>query len=297
MSKTYTFSEVSEILHLSPATIYKWESHMPHLKPNNAEGGRKYDTWEFELLKLTKRFFFTYNQDIERTQIAVERWMSRNPRSQHEDDDVLDYLNKQNDMRSTTGKRASRSIGKSEVILSNLLDEDNDVVLPSEPPQPQPLVLSTHDTQETHKEIEALSKPDPRAMNHDVGFNHHKKASHVTHNETMNKQHVPNQSSFYGQNTYGNHGEYPSYTQALNSNDMHRFIDVAGDHSEVQTWKRAFNEAQSKLTQTKAELARSQDHLRQQHAAIKQLQADFNALKELIRKEIYDLRDLVVDKE
>lgn len=65
---------------------------------------------------------------------------------------------------------------------------------------------------------------------------------------------------------------------------------------EVNRWKSHFQNAQRDLRRAQEELERAQDKSQQQHAVIKQLQADFNALKELIRKEIYDLRDLVVDK-
>ena len=78
--------------------------------------------------------------------------------------------------------------------------------------------------------------------------------------------------------------------------DSHSMNELSDDHSEIQTWKRAFNQTQAELAQTKGELTRAKENLQQQHAAIKQIQADFNALKELIRKEIYDLRDLVIDK-
>lgn len=66
---------------------------------------------------------------------------------------------------------------------------------------------------------------------------------------------------------------------------------------EVNRWKSHFQNAQRELRQTQHELERARDKITQQHAAIKQLQGDFSALKELIRKEIYDLRDLVVDSE
>lgn len=292
MSKTYTFSEVSEVLHLSPATIYKWESHMPQLKPSQSEGGRKYSSWEFELLKHTKRFFFTYNQDIEMTQIAVERWMSRNPKAQQADIEAMNYNNRyaaRGDVsRAPRQERQSqRVVGKSDDALADLLDEDNDLRLNSDPPQAQ----SLEDTSPTETQIEPIERiPEKRVS---------QKTTKTVHEDVHGKasQASPPAKSYYGQNHYTNHEHSTPYTQSLNNTDMHSFIDVAGDHSEVQTWKRAFNEAQSKLTQTKAELARSQDHLRQQHAAIKQLQADFNSLKELIRKEIYDLRDLVIDKD
>jgi peptidoglycan hydrolase CwlO-like protein len=64
----------------------------------------------------------------------------------------------------------------------------------------------------------------------------------------------------------------------------------------VNRWKSHFQNAQRDLRRAQEELERAQDKNQQQHAVIKQLQADFNALKEMIRKEIYDLRDLVVDK-
>ena len=66
---------------------------------------------------------------------------------------------------------------------------------------------------------------------------------------------------------------------------------------EVNRWKSHFQNAQRDLRRAQEELSRARDKQQQQHAAIKQLQADFNALKELMRKEIYDLRDLVVDKQ
>jgi len=66
---------------------------------------------------------------------------------------------------------------------------------------------------------------------------------------------------------------------------------------EVNRWKSHFQNAQRDLRRAQDELSRARDKQQQQHAAIKQLQADFNALKELMRKEIYDLRDLVVDKQ
>lgn len=65
---------------------------------------------------------------------------------------------------------------------------------------------------------------------------------------------------------------------------------------EVNRWKSHFQNAQRDLRRVQEELDRAREKNQQQHAVIKQLQADFNALKELIRKEIYDLRDLVVDK-
>jgi len=72
--------------------------------------------------------------------------------------------------------------------------------------------------------------------------------------------------------------------------------DQSASLEEVNRWKSHFQNAQRDLRRAQEELERAQDKNQQQHAVIKQLQADFNALKEMIRKEIYDLRDLVVDK-
>ncbi|MBM4291969.1 MAG: MerR family transcriptional regulator, partial [Deltaproteobacteria bacterium] len=75
-----TLAELSEALQVSPDLLYKWETSIPLLRPRLSEGGRRYDAWEVEVLKQAKAFFVGYQQDLERTRMALERWVSRHPR-------------------------------------------------------------------------------------------------------------------------------------------------------------------------------------------------------------------------
>lgn len=61
-------------------------------------------------------------------------------------------------------------------------------------------------------------------------------------------------------------------------------------------WQRAYHHAQAQLAKTKRELARAQDALNMQRQDNKRLERNLLTLREKILKEIYDLRDLVVDK-
>jgi hypothetical protein len=243
--RSYSLAEVSEILHISPDTIYKWESHMPQIKPERSDGGRRYNEWELELLKHTKRFFFTYNQEIPMTKIAVERWVSRNKRPESAEGE------RKRDTDSAVPKQ--RVIGKSpNDLLSPLRDEGT-------PSGGTPAVIAP-------------------SMSHGTGsggYSSYQRTEYLSSNSSA--------------------GVSSTSTRSLTGDNI-PMSEVVGDHSEVQTWKRAFNQTQAELTQTKSELVRARESLQNQHAAIKQIQADFNGLKELIRKEIYDLRDLIIDK-
>ncbi len=68
------------------------------------------------------------------------------------------------------------------------------------------------------------------------------------------------------------------------------------DTTDVAAWKKAFNSSQLELTQLRADLSKARETIHLQQTNLKQVANEFNALKELIRKEIYNLRDLVVDK-
>lgn len=62
-----------------------------------------------------------------------------------------------------------------------------------------------------------------------------------------------------------------------------------------ESWQRAYQNSEAQLARTKGELARSQERLEQQNKEIKQLKHQFYSIREAILKEIYDLKDLVVD--
>ena len=68
------------------------------------------------------------------------------------------------------------------------------------------------------------------------------------------------------------------------------------DGEDAESWQRAYHNSQAQLARTKGELARSQERLEQQNKEIKQLKHQFYSIRESILKEIYDLKDLVVDK-
>ena len=77
--------------------------------------------------------------------------------------------------------------------------------------------------------------------------------------------------------------------------------DEAGSHpplalGEQDNWQRAYHHAQAQLARTKGELARAQSSLSEQRQTNKRLQLKLLELREKILKEIYDLRDSVVDK-
>ena len=63
-----------------------------------------------------------------------------------------------------------------------------------------------------------------------------------------------------------------------------------------ESWQRAYHHSQAQLARAKGDLARTQDTNTKQRKEIKILQAQLLSIKESILKEIYDLRDLVVDK-
>ena len=76
--------------------------------------------------------------------------------------------------------------------------------------------------------------------------------------------------------------------QPLLSNSPKEFKDQ-------ESWQRAYNHTQAQLARAKGELARTQETVSQQKKEIKQLQGQLLSIKESVLKEIYDLRDLVVD--
>ena len=67
------------------------------------------------------------------------------------------------------------------------------------------------------------------------------------------------------------------------------------EFKDQESWQRAYNHAQAQLARAKGELARTQETVSQQKKEIKQLQGQLLSIKESVLKEIYDLRDLVVD--
>ena len=77
--KVYNLAEISEVLHISPDTIYKWEGYFPVLSPSRIGGVRRYTLWQLELLKAIKRYFYSFNQDIPRTSRAIEAWLKEHP--------------------------------------------------------------------------------------------------------------------------------------------------------------------------------------------------------------------------
>ena len=263
--KSYSLAEVSEILHISPDTIYKWENQMPQIKPRQSEGGRRYDEWELDLLRNTKRFFFTYNQEIRMTRVAVERWISKNPRPHLLLDDPTPTTSPSIEALKTsktpTPNQAITPLSPSEVSTSKS-------ATPSSPTlsslTPIPSVSSTLSSQPT-------PTPIPTAT------------------ATATATSISPVLDPFPSSSTSSSNSLSSSSRATPSPRL--------DSSEVQTWKRAFNQTQTELNETKTELARARENLQKQHALIKHLQADFNALKELIRKEIYDLRDLFIDNQ
>ena len=86
---------------------------------------------------------------------------------------------------------------------------------------------------------------------------------------------------------------------AEDSNKLKGNISISSSSSEFkdqESWQRAYNHAQAQLARAKGELARAQDTVSQQKKEIKLLQSQLLGMKESVLKEIYDLRDLVVDK-
>ena len=273
--KSYSLAEVSEILHISPDTIYKWENQMPQIKPRQSEGGRRYDEWELDLLRNTKRFFFTYNQEIRMTRVAVERWVSKNPRPHLLLDDPTPTTSPSIEaLKTPVPSRSLTPLPSTEAIPSSSANPSGSSIQPisSLTPVPSDSTLSVDSTpivaEATLESIPAFSPPSTPS-------------TPALSNSPTSSTSIPSLPS-----------STPTPTPATRSVPSSRT-----DSSEVQTWKRAFNQTQTELNETKTELARARENLQKQHALIKHLQADFNALKELIRKEVYDLRDLIVDNQ
>ena len=61
-------------------------------------------------------------------------------------------------------------------------------------------------------------------------------------------------------------------------------------------WSHAYHHNQAQLARVRGELVRSQEVIAKQHHEIKQLQAQLLSMSEQVLKEIYELRDLVLDK-
>ena len=68
------------------------------------------------------------------------------------------------------------------------------------------------------------------------------------------------------------------------------------DPKDQDSWQRAYHHSQAQLARAKGDLARAQDQSAKQKKEIKHLRAQLLSVRESILKEIYDLRDLVVDK-
>ena len=68
------------------------------------------------------------------------------------------------------------------------------------------------------------------------------------------------------------------------------------DPKDQESWQRAYHHSQAQLARAKGDLAKAQDINTKQKKEIKRLQAQLLSVRESILKEIYDLRDLVVDK-
>ena len=167
-------SEVVDLLQLVPDTVYHWEEYFPELIPKRLVNGQRYYTpWEVELLRCTQRYYFTCNQDVQRTRVAIEHWLRHNPR---------------------------------------------------------PLADS----------------PTPAE----------------TKIEERKEQGEASAAGVEGQGR----------------------------------WNQAFEQLQGEIQQLKGELNRARETIQQQHAALKQRQLQINHLKESVRKGIYDLQDLLVDK-
>ena len=166
-------SEVADQLQLVPDMIYHWEGHFPELIPRKIiDGQRFYSAWEIELLRCTQRYYFTCNQDVQRTRAAIEHWLRHNPRPVQESK------------------------------LEEVLGEE---------------------------------EPGGRAS-------------------------------------------------------------LSGE-LEGGKWHQVLEQLQGEILQLKGELNRARETIQQQHAALKQRQLQLNHLKESIRKGIYDLQDLLVDKQ
>jgi DNA-binding transcriptional MerR regulator len=268
--KSYSLAEVSEILHISPDTIYKWENQMPQIKPRQSEGGRRYDEWELDLLRNTKRFFFTYNQEIRMTRVAVERWISKNPRPHLLLDDPTPTTSASIEALKTPVSRRPATNRPARPISS-------DAIAP---------VASTNSGSVSQQGISSPSSPHLSATSTPV-------ASGATL-ESVPVFSPPSQTSTPALSTSSS----PIPSSPISTSSSTRSVASSRtDSSEVQTWKRAFNQTQTELNETKTELLRARENLQKQHVLIKHLQADFNAIKELIRKEVYDLRDLIVDNQ
>ncbi|MAD60648.1 MAG: hypothetical protein CMH49_03905 [Myxococcales bacterium] len=78
--KRYSLHDVTQSLRISPDTLYRWETQIPHLKPKHCDGARRYTGWEFDLVQHAHRLFHNYNQDFAGTRSALERWISKNPK-------------------------------------------------------------------------------------------------------------------------------------------------------------------------------------------------------------------------
>lgn len=71
---------------------------------------------------------------------------------------------------------------------------------------------------------------------------------------------------------------------------------LGADEEANVDWSHAYHHNQAQLARVRGELVRSQEVIAKQHHEIKQLQAQLLSMREQVLKEIYDLRDLVLDK-
>ena len=71
---------------------------------------------------------------------------------------------------------------------------------------------------------------------------------------------------------------------------------LQSEDDENVDWQHAYRHNQAQLARVRGELVRSQEVIATQHREIKQLQVQLLSIREQVLKEMYDLRDLVLDK-
>lgn len=288
-----TLAELSETLQVSPDIIYKWEMSIPVIRPRLSDGGRRYDSWEVEVLKQAKGFFIGYQHDLERTRVALERWVSRHPRPEppalSPDEDFFGPL-------------------PSASTLTASLE-------PASPPPPAPLtparaqgaqgaqggrapMTPSATPRSTHSSATPPS-PSPTASASPTATAPAATATAPAATATARRAPAPAPRAV-GAVVQPQARALPATpstsSQGLTSARAHLMsLNVGVGDDDAQVWKAHFQQAQLELRRAHEEIERMRETMTQQHAAIKQIQGDFHALKELVRKEIYDLRDLVVD--
>jgi hypothetical protein len=255
--KYYLLNEICDILQISPDMIYRWGTICPELQTQVQNEKGRFTAWDLDLLKYSKRAIAVYEMDYTSIRKAIVQWINTTPKPLESPD--YEHLTQ----------------------------------VQAEPEYAQVQTEQVHAEQVHAEQAHAEQVHAEQVQINQIESNQDQLEDEI---DSLLNQHLPKEVPTRQLNDSSMTIPIKEIKEKMNIHPNQNNQPRDEDTTDVAAWKKAFNSSQLELTQLRADLSKARETIHLQQTNLKQVANEFNALKELIRKEIYNLRDLVVDK-